>query len=63
MRAKSRRVCERSEPGWQKSFWGDNYARLLPSFFTLARVDNPSGPGNAIGATDTTGPLGQVYVA
>ncbi len=31
--------------------------------FTLVRVDNPSGPGNAIGATVTTGPLGQVYVA
>jgi len=31
--------------------------------FTTIRIDDPSGPGRAIGATVTTGPDGQVYVA
>jgi hypothetical protein len=31
--------------------------------FTTTRIDNPSGPGNAIGVTVTTGPQGQVYAA
>src|SRR5437879_2396101 len=31
--------------------------------FSIARVDDPSGPGRSIGATLTTGPQGQVYVA
>ena len=31
--------------------------------FTIARVDVPSGQGKSIGATITTGPQGQVYVA
>jgi hypothetical protein len=31
--------------------------------FTTTRVDNPKGAGNSIGATITTGPAGQVYVA
>ncbi len=31
--------------------------------FTTTRIDNPSGAGNAIGATVTTGPQGQVYAA
>jgi len=31
--------------------------------FSVARVDGPSGQGRSIGATVTTGPQGQVYVA
>jgi len=31
--------------------------------FTTTRVDDPKGAGNSIGATITTGPTGQVYVA
>jgi hypothetical protein len=31
--------------------------------FSTARIDDPKGPGNSIGATVTTGPDGQVYVA
>lgn len=31
--------------------------------FTSVRADDPSGPGRSIGATVTTGPKGQVYVA
>jgi BNR repeat-like domain len=31
--------------------------------FTIARVDGPSGQAKSIGATITTGPQGQVYVA
>jgi hypothetical protein len=31
--------------------------------FTTARIDDPNGPGHSIGATVTTGPDGQVYVA
>ena len=31
--------------------------------FTSVRADDPSGPGRSIGATITTGPQGQVYVA
>ena len=31
--------------------------------FTTTRVDNPNGPGRSIGASVTTGPAGQVYVA
>src|SRR6267154_3174991 len=31
--------------------------------FTTTRVDNPNGPGRSIGASITTGPAGQVYVA
>ena len=31
--------------------------------FTLARVDNPSGPGQGIGAVPFVGPSGEVYVA
>jgi len=31
--------------------------------FSLARVDGPSGQGHSIGATVTTGPRGEVYVA
>jgi hypothetical protein len=31
--------------------------------FTTTRVDDPNGPGRSIGATVTTGPQGQVYVA
>ena len=31
--------------------------------FSTARVDGPSGQGHSIGATVTTGPQGQVYVA
>ena len=31
--------------------------------FTTTRIDDPRGPGNSIGATVTTGPQGQVYVA
>src|SRR4051812_40502444 len=31
--------------------------------FTTTRVDDPNGPGRSIGASVTTGPAGQVYVA
>lgn len=31
--------------------------------FTTTRIDDPSGPGRAIGVTVTTGPRGQVYAA
>ena len=31
--------------------------------FTTVRIDDPNGPGRSIGATVTTGPDGQVYVA
>jgi hypothetical protein len=31
--------------------------------FTIARVDNPSGPGQGIGAVPFVGPHGEVYVA
>jgi hypothetical protein len=31
--------------------------------FTTTRVDDPNGPGQSIGATVTTGPNGEVYVA
>src|SRR5438067_1347026 len=31
--------------------------------FTTTRIDDPSGPGRSIGATVTTGPLGEVYAA
>ena len=31
--------------------------------FTIARVDNPSGPGQGIGAVPFVGPNGEVYVA
>jgi hypothetical protein len=31
--------------------------------FTSLRIDDPNGPGRSIGATVTTGPDGQVYVA
>jgi hypothetical protein len=31
--------------------------------FTTTRIDDPSGPGNAIGVTVTIGPQGQVYAA
>ncbi len=31
--------------------------------FTTTRIDNPTGPGNAIAAVPFTGPTGQVYVA
>jgi hypothetical protein len=31
--------------------------------FTITRVDNPSGPGRAIGAVPFVGPNGEVYVA
>ena len=31
--------------------------------FTVTRADDPSGPGRSIGATITTGPRGQVYLA
>lgn len=31
--------------------------------FTVTRIDNPSGPGKAIGAVPFTGPNGEVYVA
>ena len=33
------------------------------STFTSIRADDPGGPGRAIGATITTGPAGQVYLA
>jgi hypothetical protein len=31
--------------------------------FSTTRIDNPTGPGHAIGAVPFTGPTGQVYVA
>jgi len=31
--------------------------------FTTSRIDDPNGPGRSIGATVTTGPDGQLYVA
>ena len=35
----------------------------LGASFTLARVDNPSGPGQGIGAVPFVGPNGEAYVA
>lgn len=39
------------------------YSRDHGATFTTHRIDDPIGPGRAIGATVTTGPGGEVYVA
>jgi len=56
--------------GWDAALGGSSSGgvRLARSrdhglSFTTTRIDNPSGSGNAIGVTVTTGPQGQVYAA
>src|SRR5216683_862598 len=56
--------------GWDAALGGSSSGgvRLARSrdhglSFTTTRIDDPSGPGNAIGVTVTTGPQGQVYAA
>jgi hypothetical protein len=39
------------------------YSRDGGKTFTATRIDDPNGPGRSIGATVTTGPKGEVYVA